>query len=94
VIKSRTARWHIVRKDKSEIHTEFSRKNWRRSFETLCVDGNVVLFSNKVNRYSPVHAFTFYRREVISKGLDWIQLAQDMEQLRVLVNKVMNFRVA
>jgi hypothetical protein len=32
-------------------------------------------------------------REIGSDGMDWIDLAQDRDQLRALVNTVMNLRV-
>jgi hypothetical protein len=32
-------------------------------------------------------------REIRWDGMDWIDLAKDMDQLRALVNTVMNFRV-
>jgi hypothetical protein len=32
-------------------------------------------------------------REIGWDGIDWIDLAQDMDQRRVLVNSVMNLRV-
>jgi hypothetical protein len=32
-------------------------------------------------------------REIGWDGMDWIDLAQDKDQLRALVNKVMNFLV-
>jgi hypothetical protein len=32
-------------------------------------------------------------REVLREGVDWIHLAQDMDQWRVLVDTVMNLRV-
>jgi hypothetical protein len=32
-------------------------------------------------------------REIVWEGMDWINLAQDMDQWRVLVNAVMNLRV-
>jgi hypothetical protein len=32
-------------------------------------------------------------REIGCDGVDWIELAQDRDQWRVLVNTVMNFRV-
>jgi hypothetical protein len=32
-------------------------------------------------------------REMIWGGMDWIDLAQDRDQLRALVNTVMNLRV-
>jgi hypothetical protein len=32
-------------------------------------------------------------REIEWDGMDWIDLAQDMDQCRALVNTVMNFRV-
>jgi hypothetical protein len=33
------------------------------------------------------------RRETEWSGMNWIDLAQDMDQRRVLVNTLMNFRV-
>jgi len=32
-------------------------------------------------------------REIVLEGVDWMQLAQDRDQWRVLVNTVMNFWV-
>jgi hypothetical protein len=32
-------------------------------------------------------------REIVLEGVDWMQLAQDRDQWRVLVNTVMNLRV-
>jgi hypothetical protein len=32
-------------------------------------------------------------REIVWGGMDWIDLAQDMDQWRTLLNSVMNFRV-
>jgi hypothetical protein len=32
------------------------------------------------------------RREIRCEGLDWIQLLQDVDQWRALVNMVINFR--
>jgi hypothetical protein len=34
-----------------------------------------------------------YLREIIWGGMDWIDLAQDRDQCRALVNTAMNFRV-
>jgi hypothetical protein len=34
-----------------------------------------------------------YLREIIWDCMDWIELAQDRDQWRALVNTVMNFRV-
>jgi hypothetical protein len=34
-----------------------------------------------------------YLREIVWSGMDWIDMAQDREQLRALVNTVMNLRV-
>jgi hypothetical protein len=31
-------------------------------------------------------------REIEWSGMDWINLTQDMDQLRALVNRVINFR--
>jgi hypothetical protein len=31
--------------------------------------------------------------EIVCNGMDWIDLAQDKDQLRALVNTVMNLRV-
>jgi hypothetical protein len=33
------------------------------------------------------------QREIFWGGMDWIDIAQDMEQWRALVNTVMNLRV-
>ncbi|PNF39555.1 hypothetical protein B7P43_G11082 [Cryptotermes secundus] len=33
------------------------------------------------------------RREIVWSGVDWIDLAQDIDQRRVLVNTVMNLRI-
>jgi hypothetical protein len=35
----------------------------------------------------------YYYREIGWDGVDWIELAQDRDQWRVLVNTVMNLRV-
>jgi hypothetical protein len=35
-----------------------------------------------------------YVRETGLEGVDWIHMAQDMDQWRVLLNTVMNLRVA
>jgi hypothetical protein len=32
-------------------------------------------------------------REIVWDGVDWIDISQDRDQWRVLVNTVMNFRV-
>jgi hypothetical protein len=34
-----------------------------------------------------------YLREIGRNGMDWINVAQDMDQWRALVNTVMNLRV-
>jgi hypothetical protein len=34
-----------------------------------------------------------YRREIEWDGVDWIDMAQDREQLRTLVNMILNLRV-
>jgi hypothetical protein len=34
-----------------------------------------------------------YLREIGSDGMEWIEVAQDRDQWRVLVNTVMNLRV-
>jgi hypothetical protein len=35
----------------------------------------------------------FYLREIGWEGVDWMHLAQDMDNWRAVVNTVMNFRV-
>jgi hypothetical protein len=35
----------------------------------------------------------YYLKEIICEGLDWIHVAQDRNQCRVLVNTAMNLRV-
>jgi hypothetical protein len=40
-----------------------------------------------------VHNIKIYLREIGWNGMDWMDLGQDKDQWRALVNKVMNFRV-
>jgi hypothetical protein len=45
------------------------------------------------NRDIFTFTFTFYLREIVWGGMDWIDLAQDRDQWRALVNSVMSLRV-
>jgi hypothetical protein len=44
-------------------------------------------------RYRWVDNIKIYLKEIGWNGVDWIKLAQGMDQWRVLVNTVMNLRV-
>jgi hypothetical protein len=40
-----------------------------------------------------VENITIYLKEVVWDGMDWIDLAQDMDQWKALMNTVINLRV-
>jgi hypothetical protein len=44
-------------------------------------------------RHRSVNNIKMCRREIEWDGMDWIDLAEDRDQWRVVVNTVMNFRV-
>jgi hypothetical protein len=79
MIKSKRMRWvgHVAR---IEVYTGFCWGNLRERdhLEDPGVDGRIIL------------------RWIFKKwdgGMDWIELAQDMDRWRAVVNSVINFRV-
>jgi hypothetical protein len=46
-----------------------------------------------VERCRRVDNIKMYLKEIVWGGIDWIDLVQDMDQWRALVNTVMNLRV-
>jgi glucose dehydrogenase len=46
-----------------------------------------------IQRHKWVDNFKIYLREIGWGGMDWIDLAQDKDQWKALVNTVMNLRV-
>jgi hypothetical protein len=82
MIKSRRMRWadHVALWGGGEMHTEFYWRNLRVGdhLEGAFVDGRIIL------------------KWILKKqdgGMNWIDLAQDQDRWRSLVNAVMNFRV-
>jgi hypothetical protein len=82
VIKSRRMRWagYVARMGKGKVHTGFWWGDVRESdhLGDPAIDGRIIL------------------RWIFKKGdgsMDWIELAQDSDRCRALVNAVMNLRV-
>ena len=82
MIKSRRLRWagHVARMKRGEMYTTFWWENLREGdhFEDPGVDGRIIL------------KWIFER---LGGGVDLIDLAQDRDRWRALVNAVMNLRV-
>jgi hypothetical protein len=55
------------------------KPDWKRSLEDVGVDGGNIIMG---------------LREVGWEAVDWIYLAQDRDQWRILVNTVMNLQVS
>jgi hypothetical protein len=66
--------------------------NRRSIFPRVCFLGNVVTDPLPSNGYTR-HNIKMYQGEIGWDGMDRIDLAQDMDQWRALVNMVMNLRV-
>ena len=82
VIKSRRMRWaeHVARMGRGKVHTEFWWGNLRNRdhSEDPGVGGRIIL------------KLIFRKWD---GGMDWIDLAQNMDRWRALVNAVMYLRV-
>jgi hypothetical protein len=63
---------------RGEVCTGLGKLRERDHLEDLCIDGDNIKMG---------------LQEVGCGGMDWIELAQDRDRLRALVNAVMNFLV-
>ena len=74
-------RWagHVARMGRGEVHTRFRWGNLRERdhLEDRDIDGDNIKTD---------------LQEMGCGGMDWIELAQDRDRLRALVNEVMSFR--
>jgi hypothetical protein len=82
----------------SESLTVFStmtqKTNERRTIVTLCIPFCICIAYPTIDK--DVGGWTILKwilREIGWDGVDWIELAQDRDQWRALVNMVMNLRV-
>jgi len=84
VIKSKRMRWagYVARMGRGEVHTRFWWGNLLHisHLEDLSVDGRIIV------RW-------IFRKWDVGGGMDWIELAQDRDRWRAVVNAVMNFRI-
>jgi hypothetical protein len=82
VIKSRRMRWagNIARMGKREVHTEFWWGDLKEGdyLGDPDVDGRIILK---------------WILKKLDGGMDWIELAEDRDRWRALVNALMNLRV-
>jgi len=70
--------WHVG--ERGDVHSSFSWGNLmeKDNSEDLAVDGRILMDI----------------QEVVRGSIDWINLAQDRDRWRALVNAVMNLRVS
>jgi hypothetical protein len=83
MIKSRRLRWagHVSGMERKGMHkgVRWESQKERDHWEDLEVGGRIIL--------------RWLLREIGCGGMDWIDLAQDKDQWRALMNTVMNLRV-